>query len=181
MTELVQQLVDGIGRGSIYALPALGSAVIFGVLHLVNFAHGELITVSAYVRHALFTLGLLIVGGRNSVTGALLGVVVMTIGLEGMRDVAGPDVNAAALDWLLRDGLTGIFLGGAMLGFMIFRSSGLLNDWELDAWLLGSLRRRRAPGSDDPRPAPESPPPQANSLATSDGTVDFVGEDRERR
>ncbi|MCY4632721.1 MAG: branched-chain amino acid ABC transporter permease, partial [bacterium] len=58
MTELLQQLVDGIGRGSIYALLALGIAVIFGVMHLVNFAHGELITVSAYVGYALFTLGL---------------------------------------------------------------------------------------------------------------------------
>ncbi|MCY3805121.1 MAG: branched-chain amino acid ABC transporter permease [bacterium] len=58
MTELLQQLVDGVGRGSIYALLALGIAVIFGVMHLVNFAHGELITVSAYVSYALFTLGL---------------------------------------------------------------------------------------------------------------------------
>ena len=128
-----------------------------------------------FFEYTLITLAMLIVGGRNSVTGALLGVVVMTIGLEGMRYVAGPDVNVAALDWLLRDGLTGIFLGGAMLGFMIFRSSGLLNDWELDAWLLRRRRRRRALRSEDPRPAPESPPPQANSLATSAVTVDFGG------
>jgi len=37
-----------LGRGSIYALLALGVAVIFGVMHLLNFAHGELITVSGY-------------------------------------------------------------------------------------------------------------------------------------
>lgn len=49
MTELVQQLVDGLGRGGTYALLALGLAVVFGVLHLLNFAHGELITISAYV------------------------------------------------------------------------------------------------------------------------------------
>ncbi|MEZ5343103.1 MAG: branched-chain amino acid ABC transporter permease [Acidimicrobiales bacterium] len=59
MTELLQNLVDGLGRGSIYALLALGIAVIFGVMHLVNFAHGELITVSAYVAYWL------IQGGRN--------------------------------------------------------------------------------------------------------------------
>lgn len=58
MTELVQQTVDGLGRGSEYALIALGIAVIFGVMHLVNFAHGELITVSAYVAYFLFTLEL---------------------------------------------------------------------------------------------------------------------------
>lgn len=49
MTELIQNLIDGLGRGSIYALLALGVAVIFGVMHLLNFAHGELITVSGYV------------------------------------------------------------------------------------------------------------------------------------
>ncbi len=48
MTELLQNLIDGLGRGSIYALLALGVAIIFGVMHLLNFAHGELITVSGY-------------------------------------------------------------------------------------------------------------------------------------
>ena len=54
MSELIQNLVDGLGRGSIYALLALGIAVIFGVMHLVNFAHGELITVSGYVAYWMF-------------------------------------------------------------------------------------------------------------------------------
>lgn len=57
MTELAQNLIDGIGRGSIYALLALGVAVIFGVMHLLNFAHGELITVSGYVSLWLLTSG----------------------------------------------------------------------------------------------------------------------------
>lgn len=48
MTVLVQQLIDGLSRGSTYALLALGLAVIFGIMHLVNFSHGELITVTAY-------------------------------------------------------------------------------------------------------------------------------------
>ncbi len=57
MTEIIQNLIDGIGRGSIYALLALGVAVIFGVMHLLNFAHGELITVSGYAAYAAFTSG----------------------------------------------------------------------------------------------------------------------------
>ena len=57
MTEFVQNLIDGIGRGSIYALLALGVAVIFGVMHLLNFAHGELITISGYAAYAAFTSG----------------------------------------------------------------------------------------------------------------------------
>lgn len=55
--DLAQQLIDGLGRGSSYALLALGLAIIFGVMHLLNFAHGELITVSAYVAYYLSVSG----------------------------------------------------------------------------------------------------------------------------
>jgi branched-chain amino acid transport system permease protein len=55
--DLIQQIIDGLGRGSSYALLALGLAIIFGVMHLLNFAHGELITISAYVTYFLATLG----------------------------------------------------------------------------------------------------------------------------
>ncbi len=57
MTDLVQNVIDGLGRGSIYALLALGVAVVFGVMHLLNFAHGELITVSGYAAYAAFSNG----------------------------------------------------------------------------------------------------------------------------
>ncbi len=57
MTTFLQTLVDGIGRGSTYALLALGITLIFGVMHLVNFAHAELITVGAYVAYFLSTAG----------------------------------------------------------------------------------------------------------------------------
>ncbi len=58
MSELVQNLLDGLGQGSVYALLALGIGVIFGVMHLLNFAHGELITVGAYVTYFCFTRGI---------------------------------------------------------------------------------------------------------------------------
>ena len=48
MAELLQNLIDGLGRGSIYALLALGVAVIFGVMHLLTFAHGQFLMVSGY-------------------------------------------------------------------------------------------------------------------------------------
>jgi branched-chain amino acid transport system permease protein len=57
MTTFLQSFVDGIGRGSTYALLALGITLIFGVMHLVNFAHAELITVGAYVAYFLSTKG----------------------------------------------------------------------------------------------------------------------------
>lgn len=57
MTELIQNLIDGLGRGSIYALLALGVAVVFGIMHLLNFAHGELITIPGYLTYWAFNNG----------------------------------------------------------------------------------------------------------------------------
>jgi branched-chain amino acid transport system permease protein len=48
VTEALQQLLNGLSLGSTYALLALGLALVFTILGLVNFAHGELITVSSY-------------------------------------------------------------------------------------------------------------------------------------
>lgn len=47
--SLVQHVIDALNLGSLYALFALGIALIFGVLKLINFAHGTLIMVGAYI------------------------------------------------------------------------------------------------------------------------------------
>jgi branched-chain amino acid transport system permease protein len=46
--ELLQNLIDALSLGSIYALVALGIGLLFGILRLINFAHGDMITVGAY-------------------------------------------------------------------------------------------------------------------------------------
>jgi len=46
---VTQHVVDALSAGSLDALLALGIALVFGVMHLVNFAHGELIMVGSYV------------------------------------------------------------------------------------------------------------------------------------
>ena len=56
MEHSVQTLVDAVSVGSLYALTALGIGLIFGVMRLINFAHGELITFAAYALLALFGL-----------------------------------------------------------------------------------------------------------------------------
>ncbi len=48
MTEFIQHWVNGISLGSIYALIALGYTMVFGVLKLINFAHGEIYMVGAF-------------------------------------------------------------------------------------------------------------------------------------
>jgi branched-chain amino acid transport system permease protein len=53
MEAAIQTLVDAVSLGSLYALTALGIGLIFGVMRLINFAHGELVTISAYALLAL--------------------------------------------------------------------------------------------------------------------------------
>jgi branched-chain amino acid transport system permease protein len=53
MTEFLQQLVNGLSLGSIYALIALGYTMVYGVLRLINFAHGDVYMVGAYVGYYL--------------------------------------------------------------------------------------------------------------------------------
>lgn len=57
MTDLIQDLVAGFALGGQYALLALGLALVFSVMGLVNFAHGELITLPCYAMLGLHLLG----------------------------------------------------------------------------------------------------------------------------
>lgn len=49
---MIEQLINGLTLGSQYALVAAGLALLFGVLEIVNFAHGELVMVGAFVLYA---------------------------------------------------------------------------------------------------------------------------------
>ena len=56
-TTVAQTIVDAVSLGCLYALFALGIALIFGVMGLINFAHGELAMVGAYVAAYLASIG----------------------------------------------------------------------------------------------------------------------------
>src|SRR6058998_1557877 len=47
MTTFLQQLVNGLSLGSIYALIAVGYTMVYGVLRLINFAHGDVYMIGA--------------------------------------------------------------------------------------------------------------------------------------
>lgn len=48
-TLFLQQLVNGLSLGSMYALIAVGYTMVYGVLRLINFAHGDIMMVGAYI------------------------------------------------------------------------------------------------------------------------------------
>jgi len=109
---------------------------------------GSILPDRFFFDYAMLTLVMLIVGGRNSVTGAVLGVAVMTAALELARrlgqegfEIFGIGLDQAPLDWVFRENLNSIVLGIAMVGFMIWRPSGILEDWEFDRWLYRKLDR----------------------------------------
>ena len=56
-----QQLINGLALGSVYALIALGYTMVYGILQLINFAHGEVYMLGAYL--GIIVLGILTYGG----------------------------------------------------------------------------------------------------------------------
>ena len=52
---LIQQFINALNMGSIYALVAIGLTVVYGILRLINFAHGDMMTVGAYLALAVLS------------------------------------------------------------------------------------------------------------------------------
>jgi len=53
---LVQQTINGLTRGSVFALVALGYTMVYGILELINFAHGDVFMLGLFVSLSYFTL-----------------------------------------------------------------------------------------------------------------------------
>jgi branched-chain amino acid transport system permease protein len=88
---LLQQLTNGLAVGSIYALIALGYTMVYGVMKLINFAHGDLFTYGAYLGMTLLTSFLL-----HERLGPALGVVVLALLVVGLVAVLGAILERAA-------------------------------------------------------------------------------------
>ncbi|NLA84452.1 MAG: branched-chain amino acid ABC transporter permease [Clostridiales bacterium] len=55
MDQLIQQIINGISLGSIYALIALGYTMVYGIIKLINFAHGDIYMLGAYIGYFCMT------------------------------------------------------------------------------------------------------------------------------
>lgn len=55
MEQLLQQIINGLSLGSIYALIALGYTMVYGIIKLINFAHGDVYMIGAYIAFYLTT------------------------------------------------------------------------------------------------------------------------------
>ncbi|HWQ43370.1 MAG TPA: branched-chain amino acid ABC transporter permease [Desulfosporosinus sp.] len=90
-TQIFQQLINGLSLGSIYALIALGYTMVYGIVKLINFAHGDVMMVGAYsgwfaitVLHLPFLPALLF----SMISCALLGVLIERIAYKPLRNAS---------------------------------------------------------------------------------------------
>lgn len=84
MTEFLQQLVNGLSLGAIYALIALGYTMVYGVLRFINFAHADVFMVGAFAGLYLAPLvpAASILGGIFVVLGAMLVSALLGVTIE---------------------------------------------------------------------------------------------------
>jgi branched-chain amino acid transport system permease protein len=62
----VQQIINGLQVGSIYALIALGYTMVYGIVRLINFAHGDFFMLGAYAAYGTFFMFNAIFVGRRT-------------------------------------------------------------------------------------------------------------------
>ncbi len=100
MDILIQQIINGLVLGSIYALVALGYTMVYGIMGLINFAHGEVVMIGALV--ALGVVKLLADSGLPGVVVVLIALfaaalVCMAVGFTIERVAYRPLRNAPRL------------------------------------------------------------------------------------
>lgn len=117
MIQFLQNLIDAIALGSIYALVALGVGLLFGILRLINFAHGDFITIGAYaliVPSADVTARLLIGGWPWPVMIPMICLIVVIIALladalvfRPLRRASSPTLMIAsfAVSYIIQNGV----------------------------------------------------------------------------
>jgi branched-chain amino acid transport system permease protein len=127
----LQQLVNGLSLGSLYALIAIGYTMVYGILRLINFAHGDLIMVSAYVA----VMG---VGWFRWPWPLACGVAVASTGFLGVLLELGAyrPLRGAPRISLLISAIAASFL---LENLSLVLVGGIPRPFPVPAWLAGSL------------------------------------------
>ena len=114
--EWIQQLVNGISLGSIYALIALGYTMVYGIIKLINFAHGDVFMLGAFIGfYAIarwemhFILALLL----SMVLCAIIGVIIERVAYKRLRNATRIAALITAIGVSLLIEYTVIFFRGA--------------------------------------------------------------------
>jgi branched-chain amino acid transport system permease protein len=81
-------LVAGISNGSIWALVALGYTMVYGIIELINFAHGEVFMIGSFTSFALYsTFGLTLATGTLGLVGGLFVILILAMLASGALNV----------------------------------------------------------------------------------------------
>ncbi|MCX6827781.1 MAG: branched-chain amino acid ABC transporter permease [candidate division Zixibacteria bacterium] len=79
MSEFLQQVINGVSLGSIYALIALGYTMIYGILRFINFAHGDVFMIGAFVGYYAAPQVMKIAGGSVFLSAILVMLIAMIV------------------------------------------------------------------------------------------------------
>ncbi len=131
MNQFLQQLVNGISLGSIYALVALGYTMVYGIIKLINFAHGDIYMIGAYVGFAAtaylgvgFIPSLIIAMAAC----AVLGVTIEKVAYKPLRNSTRIAVLITAIGMsLLLEYVMMYFVGAQVRSYPRLLSDTLLN------------------------------------------------------
>lgn len=125
MDRVVQTLVDAASVGGLYSLTALGIGLIFGVMRLINFAHGELITATGYTLLALFGLPLPLMLFGGIFAAVLLALATERVAFRPLRsaDPATLLISSFAVSFFLQKTLI-LFVGSRPKGVDFLPSLG---------------------------------------------------------
>ena len=114
MSLFVSQLFNGLQTGSVYALVALGYSMVYGIILLLNFAHGDIIMVGAYAAFyamTAFHLHPILSVVLAVVTSTLLGVVIEKVAYTPLRSAPRLSllITAIGISFLLENGAQLLF------------------------------------------------------------------------
>lgn len=123
ITTFIQQMVNGFSLGSMYALIAIGYTMVYGVLRLINFAHGDIMMVGAFLGYTFISiLGLPfpIAVVLAVVLSALAGIITDKIAYKPLRDAPRISllITAIGISFFLENAFT-VFAGGVPRAFPV--------------------------------------------------------------